>query len=115
MTTHAPVPAVREAGRPRAAALALICLLALALLPLSTQQAFPQDNRKVAWIHGTVDRTSGEAILVRGNWHELARAIVVDAYGRRMSGADIKKGAYIHMRLINGVVTDIHVYQDLGR
>ena len=114
MTTPAHVPVVRLSGIFRLTVLAVFAAVAVAVLA-STAPAAPRDGGKAKWVHGHVEKTSGLAIQVRGSWHELARARIVNPQEKAMSSQEIKKGAYINMRLENGSVTYLRVFQDLGR
>ena len=114
MTTPAHVPVVRVSGILRLTVLAVFAAVAIAVLACPASAA-PGDSGKAKWVHGHVERTSGLAIQVRGAWHELAGARIVNPSEQPMSSHEIKKGAYINMRLVNGIVTYLRVFQDLGR
>ncbi len=114
MKTREPVPAVRGLGPIRVAALFAAALLLLPILA-SPAPAASGNGEKPTWFQGYVDKTGGEAILYRGHWYELAGARVVDAYGRPLPAAAIKRGAYIYMCVERGKVTYLRVFQDIGR
>ena len=108
------VPTIRRAGPFRAAAIAVLALLILPFAP-ALSPAAQKHEAGVTWLQGHVDRTTGHSIQFRGRWYELAGATILDAYRKSMPGAQIKNGAYVYIRLENGRVTYLRVFQDLGR
>ncbi len=114
MKTRAPVPAVRGRYSARVGALLIMSLLLVPLL-VSPASAASGNDEKTIWLQGYVDRTTGQAIQFHGHWYELAGARIVDAYQRSLPGAGIKKGAYVYMRLEDGKVVYLRVFQDIGR